>query len=252
MPKKFKKTVNPPSSQASMLNPSHDFNALESYKAIRTNILHLLKDQERKQILFTSPYAAAGKTTTSSNLALTFAQLGKKVVLVDADMRRPMIHNLFSLSQAPGLSEYLSGKDEDITIKESTHENLYIITAGTIPHNPSELLHSDNFKALVEKLSTEFEFVFFDAPPVDAVTDAVVIGEQIYGTILVVRQNSTEKDALRRTVSSLNNVGANIIGYVLNSVDYEKFSYKYGHYYSRYGYYNKYQKYYPSKSADNN
>lgn len=242
--KLFKKTV-PSGINSSILTPTSDFKSLESYKAIRTNILHLLKNEEKKQLLFTSPYAAAGKTTTCSNLAITFAQLGKKVILVDADMRRPMIHNVFSLPQAPGLSDYLSEKDADVTINETSYSNLYAITAGNIPNNPSELLHSANFTSLIERLSEEYDFVFFDAPPVDAVTDAVIIGEQVFGTILVVRQNSTEKDALCRTVTSLNNIGANILGYVLNSVDYDKFSYRYGHYYNKYGY--AYNKYYKSK-----
>ncbi len=242
MPKKlFKKSS---LSSTLIITPTSDFKSLESYKAIRTNILHLMKSAEKKQLLFTSPYAAAGKTTTCSNLAITFAQLGKKVVIVDADMRRPMIHNAFSLPLAPGLSEFLSGKVEELIINETSYENLYVVSAGSIPGNPSELLHSANFLTLIEKLSEEYDFVFFDAPPVDAVTDAVIISEQVFGTILVVRQNSTEKDALCRTVTSLNNIGANILGYVLNSVDYDKFSYKYGHYYNKYGY--AYKKYYKS------
>lgn len=229
---------------SSILIPNGDFKANESYKAIRTNMLHLLKDVTSKTILITSPYANAGKTTTSANLAIAFAQLGKKVLLIDADMRKPTIHKLFSTHSTPGLSNIIAGKATKDVIKGTKYENLYILTAGSIPPNPSELLHSDVFTNLVAELSTEYETIFIDAPPVDAVTDAVIISQLTAGTVLVIRQNSTEKDALVRTVNSLKNVNANILGYVLNAVDYEKFSYKYGHYSGKYIY--KYYSYYNS------
>ena len=232
---------------SSILIPNGNFKANESYKAIRTNILHLLKDATTKTILVTSPYANAGKTTTSANLAIAFAQLGKKVLLIDADMRKPTIHKLFSTHSTPGLSNILSGQDAKDIIKSTDYENLYLITAGNIPENPSELLHSDIFSKLVTEFSSEYDTIFIDAPPVDAVTDAVIISQLTAGTVLVIRQNSTEKDALVRTVNSLKNVKANILGYVLNAVDYEKFAYKYGHYSSKY--IDKYYSYYNSEKV---
>ena len=234
---------------SSILIPNGDFKANESYKAIRTNMLHLLKDVPSKTILITSPYANAGKTTTSANLAIAFAQLGKKVLLIDADMRKPTIHKLFSTHSTPGLSNILADKATKDIIKSTNYENLYILTAGNIPSNPSELLHSDIFSNLIAELSNEYETIFIDAPPVDAVTDAVIISQLTAGTVLVIRQNSTEKDALIRTVNALNNVNANILGYVLNAVDYEKYSYKYGHYSGKYIY--KYYSYYNSMGPKN-
>ena len=219
---------------SSILIPNGDFKANESYKAIRTNMLHLLKDVPSKTILITSPYANAGKTTTSANLAIAFAQLGKKVLLIDADMRKPTIHKLFSTHSTPGLSNILADKATKDIIKSTNYENLYILTAGNIPSNPSELLHSDIFSNLIAELSNEYETIFIDAPPVDAVTDAVIISPQAAGTVLVIRQNSTEKEELLRTVQTLRKVNANILGYVLNAVDYEKFSYRYGHYTTKY------------------
>lgn len=244
---KIHRKTNVPAHPSSILIPNDNFKVNESYKAIRTNILHLLKDSPAKTILITSPYASAGKTTTSANLAIAFAQLGKKVLLIDADMRKPTIHKLFSTHSTPGLSNILSGQDAKDIIKSTDYENLYLITAGNIPENPSELLHSDIFSKLITELSSEYDTIFIDAPPVDAVTDAVIISQLTAGTVLVMRQNSTEKDALLRTVNSLKNVKANILGYVLNAVDYEKFSYKYGHYSSKY--IDKYYSYYNNEKV---
>lgn len=219
-----------------------NFVAYESYKAIRTNILHILKNPESNQILITSPYAGAGKTTTSANLSFTFAQLGKKVLVIDADMRKPSLHKMFSISHVPGLSEYLREKVDNLNIVATEYENLYILPAGSTPDNPSELLHSPMFSKLIADISKNYDYIFIDAPPVDVVTDAVIISQYVAGTLLVIRQNFTEKDTLTRTVNVLKNVNANILGYILNAIDYKKFSYRYGHYSSKYGgkYYNNY------------
>ena len=228
----------------------NNFIASESYKAIRTNILHLTKSSKHNQILITSPYAGAGKTTTSANLATTFAQLGKKVLLIDSDMRKPSLHKYFSLSHSPGLADYLSSVSNTLTMYDSGYENLSVITAGTTPSNPSELLHSQKFSQLISELSEKYDFIFIDSPPVDVVTDAVIISQLVTGTVLVVRQNHTEKDTLLRTVSALKNVNANVLGYILNAVDYKKYSYKYGHYTTKYG--SKYSPhyYYASQNID--
>ena len=227
----FKKSKHHPSS---VLMPADDFRATESYKAIRTNILHLLSNTNGKSILLTSPYAGAGKTTTTANLAITFAQLGKKVLIIDGDMRKPIIHKMFSIPLSPGLSDIISGESNTANIKDSGFENLFILTAGTIPSNPAELLSSKSFNELLKNLSENYDFIFIDAPPVDAVTDAVIISQQVSGTAIVIRQNYTEKTTLIRTVNALKKVNSNIIGYILNAVDYEKFSYKYGHYSGKY------------------
>ena len=240
----IKKALHHPSS---VLITGDDFRANESYKAIRTNILHLLNDTDNKSVLITSPYAGAGKTTTTSNLAITFAQLGKKVLIIDADMRKPSIHKLFSLPLSPGLSDILSGNKSGDFIHKSKFDNLHILCAGNPPDNPAELLSNEIFKNLLKE---EYDYIFVDAPPVDAVTDAVILSQLVCGTIIVIRQNHTEKDTLMRTVNRIKKVNANIIGYILNAIDYEKFSYKYGHYSGRYT--KKYYNYYRSAVEKDN
>ena len=231
---KLKSKTSKPVTTTPALVCDEDFRSKEAYKAIRTNILHLLKESDKKTILITSPYAGAGKTTTVANLAITFAQLGKKVLIIDCDMRKPSIHKIFSLHSTPGLSSILAGDTDTDIIRETSYDNLHVLTAGAIPTNPSELLHSSKFTNLLNKLSEKYNILFIDAPPVDIVTDAVIISPQAAGTVLVIRQNSTEKEELLRTVQTLRKVNANILGYVLNAVDYEKFSYSYGHYTTNY------------------
>ena len=231
---KLKLKTNKPITPTPALVSDEDFHSKEAYKAIRTNILHLLKDSDKKTILITSPYAGAGKTTTVANLAITFAQLGKKVLIIDCDMRKPSIHKIFSLHSTPGLSSILAEDMGADIIRETSYDNLHVLTAGAIPANPSELLHSNKFTDLLNDLSEKYDIIFIDAPPVDVVTDAVIISPQAAGTVLVIRQNSTEKEELLRTVQTLRKVNANILGYVLNAVDYEKFSYRYGHYTTKY------------------
>lgn len=228
---------------SSVLITGDDFRANESYKAIRTNILHLLNDSDNKSVLITSPYAGAGKTTTTSNLAITFAQLGKKVLIIDADMRKPSIHKLFSLPLSPGLSDILSGNKKGDFVHNTKFDNLHILCAGNPPDNPAELLSNEIFKNLLKENYENYDYIFVDAPPIDAVTDAVIISQLVCGTIIVIRQNHTEKDTLIRTVNRIKKVNATIVGYILNAIDYEKYSYKYGHYSGKYtkNYYNYYR-----------
>lgn len=224
-----------------LLSENTPFVVVESYKAIRTNIIHMLKGEERKWFSVTSPCPGTGKTTVSLNLGITFAALGKKTVVVDADMRKPMVGKLLSLNKEDGLSEYLSGKTEDINACLTKYPNLYAVSSGAIPPNPSELLSSDRFSAMLYKLSENFDYIIIDTPPVDMVTDAAVISSYVSGTVLVLKQGYTDKERFEDTVKTLKKVDANILGYILNAVDEKKYSYKYGHYSSYYGrYYSKY------------
>lgn len=224
-----------------VLSKDTPFSVAESYKAIRTNILHTLKDKERKWFAVTSPSAGAGKTTVSVNLGITFAALGKKVVVVDADMRKPMVKKILSLPHGEGLSEYLSGKTEDINACLTKYPNLYAVLSGEIPTNPSELLSSDRFTAMLYKLSENFDYIIVDTPPIDIVTDATVISSCVSGTVFVLKQGYTDKERFEAAVKILKKVDANILGYILNAVDEKKYSYKYGHYSAYYGHcYSKY------------
>lgn len=217
-----------------LLSDNMPFSVSESYKGIRTNILHVLRDAEKKSFAITSPSPGTGKTTVTVNLGITFAQLGQKTVIIDADMRKPMIAKLFSIQTVSGLSEYLSGENNEVEVNPTVYPGLYAVTAGKIPHNPSELLSSPRFSQLLNKLSEEFEYIIVDTPPVGMVTDAAVISDSVSGTVVVIKQNYTYKDRFDKTIENLKKVDANIIGYVLNAVDENKYSYKYGHY-SYYG-----------------
>lgn len=230
--KERKKRV--PGNSSVLLSDNIPFSVSESYKGIRTNILHILRDAEKKSFAITSPSPGTGKTTVTVNLGIAFAQLGQKTVIVDADMRKPMLAKLFSIQTLKGLSEYLSGENDGVDVTPTVYPGLYAVTAGKIPHNPSELLSSGRFAELLNKLSKEFEYIIVDTPPVGMVTDAAVISDSVSGTVVVIKQNYTYKDRFDKTIENLKKVDANIIGYVLNAVDENKYSYKYGHY-SYYG-----------------
>lgn len=224
-----------------LLSENTPFAVVESYKAIRTNILHMLRDKEKNWFSVTSSCPGTGKTTVSVNLGINFAALGKKTVVVDADMRKPMVGNLLSLPKEDGLSEYLSGKTEDVNTCLTKYPNLYAVSSGAIPPNPSELLSSDRFSTMLNKLSENFDYIIVDTPPVGMVTDAAVISSYVLGTVLVLKQGYTDKERFEDTVKTLKKVDTNILGYILDAVDEKKYSYKYGHYSSHYGsYYSKY------------
>ncbi|MDP4133286.1 MAG: CpsD/CapB family tyrosine-protein kinase [Bacillota bacterium] len=220
------------------------FYAKESYKAARTNLLFLMNKYEKKHIVITSPYMEAGKTTTCINLAITFAQLGSKVLIVDADMRKPMVNKAMGLPLSPGLADRLGGFSEVTNVLESCYKNLFIIPAGTIPPNPTELLSSQSMDILLDELAKDFDYIFVDAPPINVVTDAAILSRKVTGTVLIVRQDTTTKDSLAAAVKAVNQINGNLLGFIMNAVDHDKFSYRYGHYYGRYGsYYTKYSKY---------
>lgn len=222
----------------SVINSKSSFDVVEAYKATRTNLMFMLgnRDKKCKTVAFTSSFMAEGKSTSCINLAITFAQTGSKVLIIDADMRKPKVNRAFNVANAPGLSDKLSGFADEC-IYEISKDNLYVMTAGTIPPNPAELLASENMENLIAELEEKFDYVFIDTPPVGLVTDAVIIANRVMGTIIVSRQNITTKDYLRDTVETLERTGTKILGIILNDVNYEKSSYRYSKKYSyKYGY----------------
>lgn len=191
----------------------------EAYRILRTNIQYSSFDKKLKTIVVTSSGPMEGKTTTIANLAVTFAQTGSRVLLIDADLRKPVIHKLFSLSIKPGLTNYLAAhEDLERCIKISDIPNLEILTCGVIPPNPSELLVSNAMRQFIQKVSEEYDMVLLDAPPVGYVTDAAIISTLVDGTILVVKSGQVDIDAGKRAKELLSKVNANIIGVVLNKV----------------------------------
>ncbi|MFH0813616.1 MAG: polysaccharide biosynthesis tyrosine autokinase, partial [Pseudomonadota bacterium] len=213
-------------------------NFSEAFRTIRTNLLFSSPDNEKRVLLITSVLPLEGKTFLAANLAITFAQIGKKVLLIDADLRKPRIHTIFNLERSSGLSELLVGKES--TIHSVDIPELKVITAGTIPPNPAELLGSKKMKDLIEKAKDKFDAIVIDSPPLLSVTDAVEIATLSDGVIVIVRAESTPRPAIQRGIQHLTDVDAKVIGCVLNDVDFEKESY----YYSYYHYYQYYYKYY--------
>ena len=206
----------------------------EQYRAIRTNIEYSNVDQNTKTILVTSSDKNEGKSTTVSNLAVSFANLNKKVLIIDCDLRNPSIHKMFKLNNIYGLTDILA-KDRavDKCIQETELENLYVLTAGAIPPNPAEILSSEKMKNLIEDLKNIYDYIFIDTPPIGLVTDAGVLSSFTDGVVLVVKSESVEKKYLEETKKKLDAVDARILGAILNSYKSEQKDYNYYSYYGK-------------------
>ena len=206
----------------------------EQYRAIRTNIEYSNVDQNTKTILVTSSDKNEGKTTTVSNLAVSFANLNKKVLLIDCDLRNASIHKMFRLNNIYGLTDILA-KDRavDKCIQKTELENLYVLTAGAIPPNPAEILSSEKMKNLIEDLKNIYDYIFIDTPPIGLVTDAGALSSFIDGVVLVVKSESVEKKYLEETKKKLDAVDARILGAILNSYKSEQKDYDYYSYYGK-------------------
>jgi len=205
----------------------------ESYRMIRTNLRYLNIDQEKKVIAITSANPSEGKTTTMCNLAITIAQTGKKVVLVDSDMRKPILHKVFNSSNDHGIVDILVDKInyKNIVRKVEGIQNLEVITSGDIPPNPSELLESNAMKNLIIELKNDYDFVLVDAPPVCSVTDAAILARIVDGVILVIASGKTKIDSAKLSKKLLEKVDANILGVVLSEADTRKLGGYYYYYY---------------------
>jgi tyrosine-protein kinase Etk/Wzc len=209
----------------------------ESYRSLRSSLMYTTKNNQ-STIMVSSPGPGEGKTTTIINLAITYANMGKKTILIDGDLRKPVLHKVFNSNNKKGLTHYLSGIEEERNniINNTEVNNLKIIYSGVIPPNPSELLGSEVMNSLVDKLKNDFDIILFDAPPVLAVTDAVVLSRLIDQFILVVRFGSTDKDSINHTLVSLANVNRPLTGIVFNDLN-SKNSYYSKNYYSYQDYY---------------
>lgn len=209
----------------------------ESYRTLRTNIQFSNIDKAIKTLIVTSSTPGEGKSTTISNLANTMAQSDKKVLLIDCDFRKPVIHKKFNISNLYGLTNVLLGDKEleEVIQPIEDIDNLSVITTGAIPPNPAELLASSSMVEILEKLKKEFDMILIDAPPVGLVTDAAVLSTKVDGVLLVVAAKQAEIEVVKSAQDLLKRVNANIIGVVLNKIDInERSYYKYG-YYKYYG-----------------
>ncbi|MDZ5711305.1 CpsD/CapB family tyrosine-protein kinase [Jeotgalibacillus haloalkalitolerans] len=191
--------------------------AAEQYRTIRTNIQFSAVDQEIQTIVVTSSGAGEGKSTTAANMAIVFAQAGKRTLLVDADMRKPTVHYTFSLINSRGLSNILTRQNRlEEVVEESGIEKLQVLTSGIIPPNPSELLDSRSMDQFIQQARESYDVVIFDAPPVLAVTDAQVLASRCDGTILVVRSRVADKEKAVKAKEQLLAVKTKILGVILN------------------------------------
>lgn len=216
-----------------LLTDVTDFATREAYKTARTNIRFSLSSGDGcKKVIVTSASPGEGKTTTCLNLAIAFAQTDAKVLIIDADLRKPRINRHLSISRENGLSDRL-GKliDTNAAIKRCERHNLDCITAGQIPPNPAELLSSREMELLLEELAEKYDYIFIDTPPVTVVTEAAAMAKNADGVILIVRQNHTISESVERARDNLALANAKILGYVLNGADGQ--SYGYGAYGSR-------------------
>ena len=199
----------------------------EAYRSLRSNIEYSSFDDEYRAIVVTSSVPGEGKSTTSGNLALSLAQSGNKVLLVDCDMRKPSIHKKFKISNMSGTAELLLRKESFEDVANCYNENLTIITAGKIPPNPSEMLSSRAMTAFIKEMKKEFKYIILDTPPLQAVTDAQVLSTKSDGVLLVVRAGSTKREMVLNSVDLIKKVHGKIIGTVLNGVENKKNNYYY-------------------------
>lgn len=214
--------------------------AAEAFRTLRTNIQFSSLDDSMKSIVITSTAPSEGKSTVIINLAITMAQAGKKVLILDCDLRKPSVHKKLNLPNNDGLTSILIGNAKlEECIISSKISNLYVLTCGAIPPNPSELLGSKKMKALLGELEELFDIVLIDSPPVIAVTDAQIISTFAQGVVLVAAYGQTEKAAIINAKDLLEKVKAHILGVVINKVPEDSHGYGYGKYYNKYynGYY---------------
>ncbi len=220
-----------------VLNGEMDnFLRAESYKVVRTNIMFSLPKTDKGRVIgVTSSIPNEGKTTNSINLALTFAQTGAKVVLIDCDLRKPRVHRYMKLDLGVGISNYVCGYAEyDEIVRKEIHSSLDVITAGERTINPVEILTSDRFRALIDRLSEEYDYVFVDSPPVSVVTDAVVLAQYCSGVVIVAKAEYTTYDVLDYTVENLRKARSKILGFILTNAQDKRRPYRYDIYQQQY------------------
>ena len=224
--KKNKKSVSEERADVLKVGKDLDFAASEAYKLLRTNITFSVPDKDGGKVIgVTSPCPQEGKSTTSLNLAYSLAEAGNKVILIDADMRRPSISKMLKMPKAPGLSNRLTNGDEKAINIGVLHENLSIMFSGDIPPNPSELISSDNMKALIEEFREHYDYVIVDLPPVTAVSDPLVMSKNIDGLAIVIRHGHTRRRDVMETMRQLKMVNAKVLGFIYNGYSKIKPSY---------------------------
>jgi len=213
----------------------------ESYRSLRTNLSFVSPDRPLHTVVVTSAGPGEGKSLTTANLAMAYAQMGKKTLLVDTDLRRPVIHHFFDMKRDPGFSDlFIENPEYSTAIRSSGRENLDVITAGIFTPNPAELIGSHKMIQHIEYFKKNYDMIFFDTPPIVAVTDSTLLGKKVDGVLLVIKSHHSDREFVSRALTTLHNVGVKVWGVILNDIDLS-------HRYSSYGYYKYYYHYYKSK-----
>lgn len=221
-----------------LLTVQTSFPITEAYKTVRTNLLFSLATAQKKTVIVSSALPGEGKTTTCSNLAITMAQTGAKVLLIDGDLRKPAQNKVFRVSNNYGLSTVLLRSS---TIDEATHQNvrdnLDLLTSGPTPPNPSELLGSHHMVELLQCFEEKYDYIFIDSSPINVVSDILTLSSQTAGILLVVWKGVTTHEQLKKTIESIEFANTKIVGVVLSMVkkDESRYSYRRTDYYQKYG-----------------
>lgn len=220
-----------------IMDPSLKFRVEEAYKSIRTNIMLSVMKKGCKIIVVSSSMANEGKTTTTTNLAISISQADQRVLLIDGDLRKPKVHHYFSIPNAPGLTNYLgaaansrSAQKVDLfsIIHPTEYKNLSVIASGSIPPNPAEVLGSEMMSEFIKEVSQHFDYIIIDTPPINVVSDALPVIRESDGVVMVVRSNSSTHPELQKALDSLKFIDAKILGFVVNYESENR---------SKYGYY---------------
>ncbi len=214
----------------------------EAFKEIRTNMLYTARDIKCPVYAVTSGYAHEGKSVVVANLAASFANLGKRVLLIDADLRNPALHKIFSCDRSHGISEIAAAicEDEHTAILHTSVEGLDLVPAGHIPPNPTELLSSPHFANFIHNMQEEYDAIFVDFPPAGVVVDPLIPATLITGYAIVVRAGVSDRRAVADAITSLKGVGAKLLGIILNAIDPKEGSYGRGDGKYRYRYHYNY------------
>lgn len=229
-----------------IMDPSLKFRVEEAYKSIRTNIMLSVMKKGCKIIVVSSSMANEGKTTTTTNLAISISQADQRVLLIDGDLRKPKVHHYFSIPNAPGLTNYLgaaansrSAQKVDLfsIIHPTEYKNLSVIASGSIPPNPAEVLGSEMMSEFIKEISQHFDYIIIDTPPINVVSDALPVIRESDGVVMVVRSNSSTHPELQKALDSLKFIDAKILGFVVNYESENRSKYGYYKYnYSDYTY----------------